>query len=72
MASYLKDWLYSKNATPSGEVLLLTMTNSLITHRAVACGHNREMAEKPSVWLVYPNQGSRHYALNLLKGWKTR
>jgi len=30
---------------------------SLITGRAVACGYNREMPEKPSVWHVYPEGG---------------
>lgn len=30
---------------------------SYLTHRAVACGYNREMPEKPSVWHVYPNEG---------------
>ncbi|MDQ2718133.1 MAG: FAD-dependent oxidoreductase [Bacteroidota bacterium] len=30
---------------------------SIITGRAVACGYNREMPEKPSVWHVYPEGG---------------
>lgn len=30
---------------------------SCLTRRAVACGYNREMPEKPSVWHVYPNGG---------------
>lgn len=30
---------------------------SVITGRAVSCGYNREMPEKPSVWHVYPKGG---------------
>jgi oxygen-dependent protoporphyrinogen oxidase len=30
---------------------------SMVTGRAVACGYNREMPEKPSVWHVYPMGG---------------
>ena len=30
---------------------------SVLTGRAVSCGYNREMPEKPSVWHVYPNGG---------------
>ena len=41
---------------------------SLITHRAVACGYNREMPEKPSVWHVYPNQGVSTLCTKLAEG----
>jgi len=41
---------------------------SLITHRAVACGYNREMPEKPSVWHVYPNDGVSTLCTKLAEG----
>jgi protoporphyrinogen oxidase len=41
---------------------------SYITHRAVACGYNREMPEKPSVWHVYPNQGVSTLCTKLAEG----
>jgi len=41
---------------------------SYITHRAVACGYNREMPEKPSVWHVYPNEGVSTLCTKLAEG----
>jgi protoporphyrinogen/coproporphyrinogen III oxidase len=41
---------------------------SFITHRAVACGYNREMPEKPSVWHVYPNHGVSTLCTKLAEG----
>ncbi|MEP6947703.1 MAG: FAD-dependent oxidoreductase [Ginsengibacter sp.] len=41
---------------------------SLLTGRAVACGYNREMAEKPSVWHVYPNGGMSTLCAKLAEG----
>ncbi len=41
---------------------------SLITGRAVACGYNREMPEKPSVWHVYPKDGVATLCRKLAEG----
>jgi len=41
---------------------------SFVTHRAVACGYNREMPEKPSVWHVYPNDGVSTLCTKLAEG----
>ncbi len=41
---------------------------SFVTHRAVACGYNREMPEKPSVWHVYPNAGVSTLCTKLAEG----
>jgi oxygen-dependent protoporphyrinogen oxidase len=41
---------------------------SFITHRAVACGYNREKPEKPSVWHVYPNGGVATLCSKLAEG----
>jgi len=41
---------------------------SFVTHRAVACGYNREMPEKPSVWHVYPNEGVSTLCTKLAEG----
>jgi protoporphyrinogen oxidase len=41
---------------------------SVVTHRAVACGYNREMPEKPSVWHVYPNEGVSTLCAKLAEG----
>jgi oxygen-dependent protoporphyrinogen oxidase len=41
---------------------------SLLTGRAVACGYNREMPEKPSVWHVYPNGGMSTLCRKLAEG----
>jgi len=41
---------------------------SVITHRALACGYNREMPEKPSVWHVYPNEGVSTLCAKLAEG----
>ena len=43
-------------------------TASFVTHRAVACGYNREMPEKPSVWHVYPNDGVSTLCTKLAEG----
>jgi len=41
---------------------------SFVTGRAVACGYNRELPEKPSVWHVYPNGGVSALCSKLAKG----
>jgi protoporphyrinogen oxidase len=41
---------------------------SFVTHRAVACGYNRELPEKPSVWHVYPNEGVATLCTKLAEG----
>ncbi len=41
---------------------------SMITGRAVACGYNREMPEKPSVWHVYPEGGVSTLCKKLAEG----
>lgn len=41
---------------------------SFVTHRAVACGYNRELPEKPSVWHVYPNEGVSTLCRKLAEG----
>lgn len=41
---------------------------SIITGRAVSCGYNREMPEKPSVWHVYPNGGISTLCTKLAEG----
>jgi len=41
---------------------------SFVTHRAVACGYNRELPEKPSVWHVYPNEGVSTLCTKLSNG----
>lgn len=41
---------------------------SLITGRAVSCGYNREMPEKPSVYHVYPNGGISTLCTKLAEG----
>ncbi|MDQ2720152.1 MAG: FAD-dependent oxidoreductase [Bacteroidota bacterium] len=41
---------------------------SILTGRAVACGYNREMPEKPSVWHVYPNGGVATLCNKLAEG----
>jgi protoporphyrinogen oxidase len=41
---------------------------SLISGRAVACGYNREMPEKPSVWHVYPKDGVATLCRKLAEG----
>src|SRR6478609_5879566 len=41
---------------------------SFVTHRAVACGYNRELPEKPSVWHVYPNDGVSTLCTKLAEG----
>ena len=41
---------------------------SFVTHRAVACGYNREKPEKPSVWHVYPNGGVATLCSKLAEG----
>ncbi len=43
-------------------------TASLITRRAVACGYNYEMPEKPGVWHVYPNGGISTLCKKLAEG----
>ena len=50
-----------------GKTLYLK-TASLITGRAVACGYNREMPEKPSVWHVYPIGGMSTLCRKLAEG----
>lgn len=41
---------------------------SFVTNRAVACGYNRELPEKPSVWHVYPNEGVSTLCTKLAEG----
>ncbi len=41
---------------------------SFFTRRAVACGYNREMPEKPSVWHVYPRGGVSTLCKKLAEG----
>ncbi len=41
---------------------------SFVTGRAVACGYNREMPEKPSVWHVYPRGGISTLCKKLAEG----
>lgn len=41
---------------------------SIITGRAVSCGYNREMPEKPSVYHVYPNGGISTLCTKLAEG----
>lgn len=41
---------------------------SRITGRAVSCGYNREMPEKPSVWHVYPKGGVSLLCKKLAEG----
>ncbi len=41
---------------------------ALLTGRAVACGYNREMPEKPGVWHVYPNDGVSTLCKKLAEG----
>ena len=43
-------------------------TASILTGRAVSCGYNREMPEKPSVWHVYPNGGVSILCAKLAEG----
>ena len=43
-------------------------TASMITGRAVACGYNYEMPEKPGVWHVYPNGGIATLCKKLAEG----
>jgi oxygen-dependent protoporphyrinogen oxidase len=43
-------------------------TASFFTGRAVACGYNREMPERPSVWHVYPNNGVATLCTKLAEG----
>jgi protoporphyrinogen oxidase len=47
---------------------LYLKTASLLTGRAVACGYNREMPEKASVWHVYPNGGVATLCTKLSEG----
>ncbi len=42
--------------------------SSVLTGRAVSCGYNREMPEKPSVWHVYPNGGIATLCSKLAEG----
>jgi len=66
----------AENLSPSvGESLpssifktLYLKTASLVTRRAVACGYNREMPEKASVWHVYPNGGVAALCTKLSEG----
>ena len=54
---------------PSNIVKVLYLkVASLITGRAVACGYNREMPEKPSVWHVYPEGGVSLLCKKLAEG----
>jgi len=41
---------------------------SWLSGRAVACGYNREMPEKPSVWHVYPKEGIATLCKKLAEG----
>jgi len=41
---------------------------SIVTGRAVSCGYNREMPEKPSVWHVYPMGGVSTLCTKLADG----
>ncbi|MDQ6904402.1 MAG: FAD-dependent oxidoreductase [Bacteroidota bacterium] len=41
---------------------------SVVTRRAVACGYNREMPEKASVWHVYPRGGVSTLCKKLAEG----
>ncbi len=41
---------------------------SIVTGRAVSCGYNREMPEKPSVYHVYPNGGISTLCTKLAEG----
>lgn len=43
-------------------------TASFLTGRAVSCGYNREMPEKPSVWHVYPKGGVSTLCSKLAEG----
>src|SRR5204863_3278308 len=43
-------------------------TASMLTGRAISCGYNREMPEKPSVWHVYPNGGVSTLCSKLAEG----
>src|SRR5438046_2938341 len=43
-------------------------TASMLTGRAISCGYNREMPEKPSVWHVYPNGGVSILCAKLAEG----
>jgi protoporphyrinogen oxidase len=47
---------------------LYLKTCSVVTGRAVSCGYNREMPEKPSVWHVYPNGGIATLCKKLAEG----
>ncbi len=66
----------AENLSPSvGESLPGSILNTLylklssaVTGRAVACGYNREMPEKPSVWHVYPNGGISTLCKKLAEG----
>ncbi len=64
-----------KLAAAVGESLPTSIINtlylkmaSLISGRAVACGYNREMPEKPSVWHVYPKDGVATLCRKLAEG----
>lgn len=64
-----------KLASAVGESLPTSIVNtlylkaaSLISGRAVACGYNREMPEKPSVWHVYPKDGVATLCRKLAEG----
>lgn len=41
---------------------------SWLTGRAVACGYSKEKPEKPSVWHVYPNEGTSVLCKKLAEG----
>ena len=57
-------------ASLPGSILstLYLKTASWLTGRAVACGYNKEMPEKPSVWHVYPNGGTSVLCKKLAEG----
>jgi len=42
--------------------------SGMVTGRAVSCGYNREMPEKPSVWHVYPKGGVSTLCTKLAEG----
>ncbi len=66
----------AKNLSPAvGESLpgsipktLYLKISSLLTGRAVSCGYNREMPERPSVWHVYPKGGVSTLCTKLAEG----
>jgi protoporphyrinogen oxidase len=41
---------------------------SIVSGKAVACGYNRELPEKPSVWHVYPSGGMSTLCAKLAEG----